>query len=85
MVGNRHIATAQKGPERHGGGGIFTQHELYAIPTEFCDELATACLLFFAQARARVFGDGSSDSSELREEPNMARRTALSQGSEELI
>jgi len=53
MDGTRHIATAQKGPERDGRGGNFTRHELYAVPTRLCEELANACVLFLAQADAR--------------------------------
>ena len=42
MEGKRHIATAQKGPERDGRGGTFTRQELYKIPDALCKEIADA-------------------------------------------
>ena len=42
MDGKRHVATAQKGPERDGHGGTFTRQQLYKIPPELCKELANA-------------------------------------------
>ena len=53
MDGTRHIATAQKGPERDGRGGNFTRHELYAVPTQLCEELANACFRALSQKKKR--------------------------------